>query len=206
MAYSFAPEDADLKIEEGEVPTGKVGTTTHVPFRVKYAGNNADARISPADLEYKIQGPSGENVVGKITGAGSTFKVEWKPAVKGHYKVDVVLRNKVNKSFNATVFGAVSVKSYMEGNVRVPCGPYRVQLIMVDEDGNRLSTSAGPESKIQFQLHAPEGSHSNFKSKDNKDGTYLVEVNLLLPNTEYQFVAVVNGQGISNSPFKVNTT
>eukprot|EP01124_Arcella_intermedia_P032778 TRINITY_DN7703_c0_g1_i1.p1 TRINITY_DN7703_c0_g1~~TRINITY_DN7703_c0_g1_i1.p1 ORF type:complete len:205 (+),score=34.54 TRINITY_DN7703_c0_g1_i1:24-638(+) len=204
MAFEFAPEDAELEIHNnGEIPNGKVGATSALPFKVVYAGKGTPARISPADLVPKVTDPSGNEVASKITGAASTFKVEWKPSVKGQYKVDLELRSKFQQSWYFTVFGAVSLKSYFQGEKHASVGAYPISLVTADEDGNRLP--GGGDTKFEFQISAPENSFSDFKIRDKKDGTFNLEVKLLLPNTEYQLIACYQGHNISNSPFIVHT-
>jgi len=204
MAFPFADEKANLEIVPDErIPNGKLGVTAHLPFKIVYAGGKGvAARVSPAELEGTVTGPGGE-VASKIVGGGASFRVEFKPPQKGEYRVVVTLRETFRRTFTIRVFGATSHRSYLDGDVRVPCGRYHFLVITVDEDGNRLP--AGGDSKFQFQINAPEGSFSEFKVQDKKDGTYLAEIQLHHPSTEYEFIALYLGQEISNSPFKVQT-
>jgi len=201
---AFAPDEANLDIHVPEVPKGKLGVLAAVPFLIQYNnGKGTAARVSPADIEATVTSPDGVKLQHKIVGAANSYRVTFTPHMKGNYVVDVTLRNKWARKINATIYGATSHKTYLEGINRVPCGTYHLKLITVDEDGYKLT--AGGDSKFEFLLNAPEGSYSDFKIKDNKDGTYLLEVCLLLSSTEYEFSAMYHGQHISNSPYKVQT-
>jgi len=201
---AFAPDESKLLIEIGEIPKGKLGVQAGVPFLIQYDnGKGTAARISPADLEAEVTAPDGVKLQSKINGAANSYRVLFTPHMKGIYHVDVTLRNKWQRRINATIYGATSLNSYLEGINRVPRGVYHLRLITVDEDNHQLG--AGGDSKFEFLLNAPEGSYQDFKIKDNKDGTYTLEVCLLLAATEYEFSALYHGQNISNSPFKIQT-
>jgi len=200
----FAAENANLEIFADEVPNGKLGLTSYLPFKIQYAsGKGVPARVSPADLESKVLDPEDVHLNSKITGGANSYRVEWKTHMKGIYQVEVVLRQTWKRTFKVRVLGATSHLSYLEGIERVPCGVYNYILVTVDEDGNRLS--AGGDTNFQFQIDAPEGSYSDFKVRDNKDGTYMMDVVLRHPSTEYKLIALFHGENVSNSPFTVFT-
>jgi len=201
---AFAPDEANLLIEVGDIPKGKLGVLAAIPIVIQYDnGKGTPARVSPADLEAEVISPDKIKIQHKILGAANSYRVTFTPHIKGIYAVVITLRNKWRRQINAQIYGATSLKSYLEGIPRVPRGTHHLKLITVDEDGNALG--AGGDSKFEFFLDAPENSYSSFKINDNKNGTYTLETVLTMASTQYEFSAMYQGQHISNSPFKVQT-
>eukprot|EP01126_Amoeba_proteus_P044127 TRINITY_DN4884_c0_g2_i1.p1 TRINITY_DN4884_c0_g2~~TRINITY_DN4884_c0_g2_i1.p1 ORF type:complete len:123 (-),score=13.60 TRINITY_DN4884_c0_g2_i1:153-521(-) len=118
------------------------------------------------------------------------------------YEAKVIVQGKFIANFSIQVLGETSHLSYIEGSQRVPIGGYRYKIITLDVDGNPL-TSGG--DKFDFNIYAPENSFANFRPKDNKDGTYTIDLDLLHPSTTYKLIVLMNGKDISNSPFTVTT-
>jgi len=200
MDKYFAADDAQLVVRFSPAG-GRAGSNAKLSFSVLDSAGQP-AIVSPADVRATVDGP--ERVVAQTRGAANKYAVHFTAQQPGAYTVEATVRDKFKGRATCRISGPTSgAKSRVEGESRATGGSYSFRTVLVDSNGQPLSTDLG--DKLNVAVTGAEGTYSGLESKANGDGTFTTTVSFHKAGQQFSFDVKVNDDTVGNSPWKVSS-